>query len=94
MLNPRDYLEDCIRFGVKDLWATGMPWAAIDAALDTRFNYLVPEEAQASFIGATGFNWDNVQDSLTKKLNCPRCSQTSEVPWTTCCANEKVHPRE
>ncbi|TVY75725.1 Glycine-rich domain-containing protein, partial [Lachnellula suecica] len=94
MLNPRNYLEDCIRFGLKDLWATGMPWAAVNAAIDTSFNYNVPDEAKASFVGKTGYNWDNVDDTLTKSLNCPRCSQMLEIPWTTCGLNEKQSRQE
>ena len=94
MLNPRNYLEDCIRFGLKNLWATGMPWTAVNAAIDTSFNYNVTEEAKASFVGKTGHNWDNAEDSLTKALNCPRCSQMLEIPWTTCGASEKQSLQE
>ncbi|TVY85990.1 Glycine-rich domain-containing protein, partial [Lachnellula willkommii] len=93
MLNPRNYLEDCIRFGLKNLWATGMPWKAVNAAIDTSFNYNVTDEAKASFVGKTGRNWDNAEDALTKALNCPRCSQMLEIPWTTC-SNEKQSPED
>jgi hypothetical protein len=93
MLNPRSYLEDCVRFGLKDLWATGMPWTAVNAAIDTRFNYSAPEEAKINF-ALTGHEWENEQDPMTKILSCPRCSQDLEVPWTTCCAVEKTTPRE
>lgn len=84
MLNPRNYLEDCIRFGLKDLWATGMPWQVVNAAIDTRFNYIVPGKAVESFTTATGHSWNNADDSLTKKLYCPRCTQQLDIPWTTC----------
>ncbi len=94
MLNPRNYLEDCIRYGLKDLWATGMPWNAVNAAIDTTFNYTVPEEARTNFSEATSHKWDNAEDSLTKDLYCPKCTQQLEVPWTTCCSSEKTSPTE
>lgn len=84
MLNPRNYLEDCARLGLKDLWATGIPWSAINAAIDRDFNYNIPEAAKADFMRSTGYQWDNSDDSLTKVLNCPRCNALNEVPWTTC----------
>ena len=83
MLNPRKYLEDCARLGLKDLWATGMPWAAVNSAIDSDFSYNVPEVARTSFTELTALNWDNADDSLTKVLKCPRCNQANEIPWTT-----------
>lgn len=94
MLNPRNYLEDCIRFGLKDLWATGMPWHAVDAAIDTNFNYQVPEAAKERFTNATGHHWSNAKDHEAKTLNCPRCTQVLEIPWTTCATNEKPSLKE
>lgn len=69
-----------------------MPWAAVDAAIDTNFNYNVPETAKTYFVGKTGYNWANAEDSLAKVMNCPRCSQRLEIPWTTCGSNEKQSP--
>jgi len=89
MLNPRNYLEDCLRFGLKDLWATGMPWAAVNDAIDTAFNYNVPEAGQETFTRATGHCWLASQDSIHKKLHCPRCTQQLDIPWTTCGKSDK-----
>ncbi len=94
MLNPRNYLEDCIRFGLKDLWATGMPWTAVNAAIDTSFNYIIPEEGKLAFVNKTRHNWNNAEDSLTKTLYCPRCTQKLDIPWTTCAQNEKTSRSE
>ncbi|KAF7864055.1 hypothetical protein EAF04_007020 [Stromatinia cepivora] len=94
MLNPRNYLEDCIRFGLKDLWATGMPWHAVNAAIDTNFNYQVPEAAKERFTNATGHHWSNAKDHFAKALNCPRCAQALKIPWTTCATNEKPSLKE
>jgi len=83
MLNPRNYYEDCARLGLKNLWATGMPWSAVNAAIDRDFSYNVPDEAKTAFAESTGYSWENADDSLIKLLNCPRCHQVNEVPWTT-----------
>ncbi|KUJ24676.1 uncharacterized protein LY89DRAFT_605468 [Mollisia scopiformis] len=94
MLNPRNYEEDCVRFGLKDLWATGMPWIAVNAAIDTSFHYNVPEEAKTKFTQATRRHWNNAEDSLMKMVHCPRCSQQLDIPWTTCCQSEKTPAKE
>jgi hypothetical protein len=94
MLNPRNYIEDCIRFGLIDLWSTGIPWPAVNAAIDTSFNYNIPEAGKAAFVSQTGHNWSNEEDSLTKKLLCPRCNQQLDIPWTTSGRNEKPSYKE
>jgi hypothetical protein len=94
ILNPRNYLEDCVRFGLKDLWATGLPWPAVNEAIDTNFNYNVPDDGKAAFVAATGYNWNNMEDSLTKTLNCPRCPQVNEIAWTTVGLKEKIVAKE
>lgn len=90
MLNPRNYLEDCVRFGMKDLWATGMPWTAVNEAIDTSFNYNVSGDGQDAFTARTGHSWSNSQDPMTKTIYCPRCTQQLDIPWTTCGKSEKL----
>jgi hypothetical protein len=92
VLNPRNYLEDCVRFGLPDLWATGIPWPAVNAAIDTRFNYTIPEQGKDTFIASTGHKWDNSKDSLDKTLQCCRCTQELVVPWTTIGSDSKIKP--
>lgn len=41
MLNPRTYLEDCLRFGIMDIWKMGMPWKAVDAVINTWYDFLM-----------------------------------------------------
>lgn len=82
MLNPRDYLEDCVRFGLKDLWATGMPWSVVNDAIDTNFNYNIPQEGMDFFASMTGLNWNNADDPMSKAIQCPQCRQTLNIPWT------------
>jgi hypothetical protein len=84
MLNPRVYLEDCIRFGLKSLWNGGMPWRVVNEAIDTNFNYRVPDETIRSWERLTGTRFENTQGSLIKDLHCPCCDQDLPVPWTTC----------
>lgn len=94
MLNPRNYLEDCIRFTLPDLWATGMPWKTVNAAIDTSFKYNVPNEGKKRFVAATGQKWSNAEDPQTKTLFCPRCTQQLAIPWTTCGKSEKPSLKE
>lgn len=88
MLNPRSYLEDNMRRGLSAFWATGMPWHLVAPAIDSDFSYSLPDHAKASFVQATGRNWDNAEDSLTKSLACPACQANLEIPWTTCGRDE------
>lgn len=84
MLNPQCYLEDCIRYGRRELWHRGMPWNLINAAIDVHFNYQVTNECKRSWKARTGKEWDNLSDPETKKLDCPTCTKTLRIPWTTC----------
>ncbi len=94
MLNPRSYLEDCIRFGLAELWAAGIPWRAVNEVIDnTNFVYDIPEGGRAAYTTKTGHKWDNAQDLMVKTLSCPTCSRVLVVPWTTC-ARDEMGPDE
>ena len=55
MLNPRAYLEDCIRLGRMALWNTRMPWNAIAQCIDpSTFAFQAGAVAEASFTHLTG----------------------------------------
>jgi hypothetical protein len=84
MLNPRDYLEDCMRAGRRDLWSAGIPWNIVNNAIDTSFNYKPSDDCASIWKAATDREWDNAQDPLSKNLRCPACSTLNDVPWTTC----------
>lgn len=84
MLNPRSFLEDCLRCGLSSFWATGMPWSAVSAVIDADFSFNASEQAKAFFVANTGRNWDNVEDSQTKAIKCPACQTSLEIPWTSC----------
>jgi hypothetical protein len=88
MLNPRNYLEDCIRFGLRATWHTGMPWHIVNQCIDTQFNYMVPNRARDDFVKMTGRAWENSEDPMEKSMKCPRCNTESAIPWTTCARPE------
>lgn len=94
MLNPRAFLEDAIRSSMKGLWQDGMPWPLINDAIDTKFNYSVSESCQKRWTQATGRAWANVDDSMTKIVNCPSCQVPNHIPWTTCGKQEKSNNEE
>ncbi|KAH0556845.1 hypothetical protein GP486_005363, partial [Trichoglossum hirsutum] len=85
MLNPRCFLEDCLRHGKIDFWATGIPWAVIAPLIDgSSFTYGPPSQAVSLFESQTRLAWDNLNDPSKKEIVCPICRTRVDVPWTTC----------
>ncbi|KAK2756990.1 hypothetical protein FQN54_004958 [Arachnomyces sp. PD_36] len=83
MLNPRSFLEDCIRNSKMSFWATGIPWQAMDACIDpSTFDYVPGNDAKLYFKNLTGLEWDNLDDLPMKIVSCPRCQRETQVPWT------------
>ena len=84
ILNPRDYLEDCLRLGRMSMWHTVFPWqGAVDCINSETFVYDDPEAAK-TFTGLTGLRWDQLDDLAPKNLSCPACQKDMEVQYTTC----------
>ncbi|KAI1262938.1 hypothetical protein F5Y18DRAFT_146629 [Xylariaceae sp. FL1019] len=85
MLNPRAYLEDCIRHGLRDLWHAGIPWQLVNNAIDSKFNYIATLEQKAEWEETSQRRWDNPDDPMSKTLpNCNHCNRANVVQWTTC----------
>ena len=87
MLNPRAFLEDCIRHGKLKFWRTGLPWAAIDSRIDQdTLEYSGTEKAEKFFENVVGLAWDNLKDSPDVTVQCPavECKRKLSCPWTTC----------
>lgn len=85
MLNPRHFLEDCLRAGLSGLWSAGFPWAHVKEAMELpEFCYSVRQEAKACWTRAAGRAWDNIDEPSAKSLRCPVCRSRFSVPWTTC----------
>ncbi len=84
MLNPRDFLEDAMLSGFQSFWSTGMPWALVNKAIDTKFAYNVSDDCKTAWVAQTGRAWENAEDGMMKALKCPACGVAVEIPWTTC----------
>ena len=85
MLNPRNYLEDCVRYGKFSLWTSGFPWKAIDDCIDNdTFEYNASAEARQRFEETTKHAWDSRDDKPVITLECPKCKNATSSPWTTC----------
>ncbi|KAI0160700.1 hypothetical protein GGR57DRAFT_390743 [Xylariaceae sp. FL1272] len=85
MLNPRAYLEDCIRHGVRNLWHVGIPWQLVNNAIDSKFNYIATLDQKAEWEETSRRKWDNPDDPMSKALpNCNHCNRTNFALWTTC----------
>ncbi|KAJ5808189.1 hypothetical protein N7474_009458 [Penicillium riverlandense] len=84
MLNPRNFLEDCIRYGKMSTWVTGFPWDPINRCINDRtMEYTISEQPQRLFEQQVQVNWDNLDDPPNKEIQCPACSSVNLVPWTT-----------
>ena len=84
MLNPRCYLEDCIRQGKLDIWHTSMPWEVVARSINSEtFAYEATPAARTHFTELTGIPWEGITDSKTRPTLCPTCSTLNYVPWTT-----------
>ncbi|GKU07096.1 unnamed protein product [Fusarium langsethiae] len=96
LLNPHNFLEDCLRRGSRQFWQSGMPWARVNAAIDGSFNYNVSDETKAVWLAQTDCGWENVHDSIFKRISCPskNCRCKFKVPWTTCALEETTKTRE
>jgi hypothetical protein len=91
MLNPRIYLEDCMRMGRHALWHTAFPWELLHQVIDNEtFEYRGTEDAIHHFEARTGLRWDALEDCkaykdgvlAVKVLDCPKCKAQLRVPWT------------
>lgn len=83
MLNPRAFLEDCIRQGKMSFWATGFPWEAINACIDDQaFTYDAGKTAANVFAWKTNLQWNSLEDMPCKLVDCPNCGHKNPAPWT------------
>ncbi|RLM01276.1 hypothetical protein CFD26_104085 [Aspergillus turcosus] len=83
MLNPRGFLEDCIRSGKMSLWAGGFPWETINYCIDNRtLDYDASDRARVRFNVMTRCAWDNLHDPPEKFIECVTCENMISVPWT------------
>lgn len=85
MLNPRAYLEDCLRTGRMRLWHTRFPWKAVEACVDCgSFAYEPGDLAVDAWRVVTGgLSWSNLELGK-KKVCCPHCGGLNLCEWSTC----------
>ena len=84
LLNPRAFLEDCLRYKKMKFWRNGLPLLIIDACIDNdSFEYAANLEAQSTFPKQTGLAWDSLNDAPAKVVPCPNCKLQLACPWTT-----------
>ena len=83
ILNPRNYLADCLRFSKMNLWAGGLPWRPVAASINNEdFFYNPGQNAQKAFTTYTKHTWNNL-DEPKLVLSCPYCRTRNTVDWTT-----------
>ena len=82
-LNPRNFLEDCIRYGKLDFWRAGFPWAPVNTCIaNDAFDFNPTEQAVATWKSLTGYDWDSLNDANYAILSCPMCKKSVKAPWT------------
>jgi Glycine-rich domain-containing protein-like len=83
MLNPRSFLEDCIRHNRMPLWHAGFPWTQVDDCINsTTFIYTPRKDSIFTFEAGTSRAWDNLHDPPVKQITCPGCGSNVQPPWT------------
>lgn len=82
-LNPRDFMEDCIRYGKNKFWRAGFPWKEVNACIDNEtFEFRGSKEAIQNFESMTSHSWDSFGEDNTLQMRCPKCANTHTIPWT------------
>lgn len=83
-LNPRAYLEDCLREGRMRLWHTPFPSQTVANHVDPEtHHYQVTKHAMASFTEQTGLSWNNLDGLDSANVDCHVCGLRNTAPWTT-----------
>ena len=73
MLNPRSFLEDCIRQSKLSLWHAGLPWALIDQVIDNEtFEYRLEDSMLLTYSA----------NENERPVQCQRCQREIIVPYT------------
>jgi len=83
LLNPRDFLDDCLRLDRLWFWRAGFPWEAIDQCITESLDFVASPAAVKSFTNRTGRPWDSNEEPNHKNLVCPACEKKIALPWTT-----------
>ncbi|MCJ1293142.1 hypothetical protein MMC34_004695 [Xylographa carneopallida] len=94
MLNPRSFFADCMRSGKMRFWQAGLPWEAINNAIDNNtFEYHPGSKAMKNFTTQTLRRWNNLDEATLVALSCPKCRGEVVAPLTTCNSKESWTPQ-
>jgi len=95
MLNPRAFLEDCIRHSKLPLWHAGFPWALVNEGIDNKtFEYRASDEAMATFMQRSSLSWDNLEGPAEKTISCSSCAKEVLCPYTNTSTFDPFQPFE
>lgn len=82
-INPRDFFEDCLRYGKMRFWRAAFPWADINECINNdHFGFTTSNEAIHNFEDVAGYAWNSLDDPPKARVICPKCHQPHFVPWT------------
>jgi hypothetical protein len=82
MLNPHDFLQDCLRNGAMELWKAGFPWDMVARSINnSSLEYDPPSNVKTIFEERTKLAWSELDPSHQTELKCPSCSKAVPVPW-------------
>jgi hypothetical protein len=82
MLNPHDFLQDCLRMGRISLWKPGFPFHLISKFLNqTTLLYEPPDSVRQKFEKRSSTIWSYTEPYETTKILCPGCPETISVAW-------------
>jgi Glycine-rich domain-containing protein-like len=83
MLNPHNFLQDCLRLGRVSLWKSGFPFHLISKCLSqTTLLYELAESARQEFEKRTSVTWSYTEPDDTTNISCPGCCNTYSIAWT------------
>lgn len=81
MLNPRDFLQDCLHQDLLSVWKAGFPWDLVEANLNPEtFAYEPPQRCIEKYERTSGERWDGINDDPAT-IRCPTCSLENTFPW-------------
>lgn len=75
MLNPRNYLTDCIRAKLSRLWCTPFPWKLLDGLISGNFQYQASKDHIAEWEIKTSIPWLNEDSENFTSRKCRFCRE-------------------
>lgn len=82
MLNPRNYLTDCIRASLSRLWCTPFPWKLVDQCITSHFEYTCSTDHISQWMADTSIPWFNEDSDNMTARRCRFCRE--EISITIC----------